>query len=115
MSFLQEHKDRLKRFLDRLTNDAHIPIALFVFVVTFAYCAKTGKDIPPGFVSSLYAFYGFLGGHALVYQKWPDPTAPAPTVDVNVNNANTNTNTATATAAPAPAPDPAAGTAGDKG
>src|SRR5271163_3346451 len=103
MGFLQDHKDRLKRFLDRLTNDAHIPIALFVFVVTFVYVAHTGKDIPPGFVSSLYAFYGFLGGHALVYQKWPDPTA-APTVGVSVNNTNTNTNTNTASANSAPAP-----------
>jgi|SRR5271157_618246 len=112
MGFLQEHKDRLKNFLDKLTNDAHVPIALFVFVVTFTYCAKTGKDIPPGFVSTLYAFYGFLGGHALVYQKWPDPTTPAaPTVDVNVQNTNTNTATATA----APAADPAAGTADAKG
>ena len=112
MGFLQEHKDRLKNFLDKLTNDAHVPIALFVFVVTFTYCAKTGKDIPPGFVSTLYAFYGFLGGHALVYQKWPDPTTPAaPTVDVNVQNTNTNTATATV----APAADPAAGTADAKG
>jgi hypothetical protein len=96
MGFLDEHKDRLKRFLDRLTNDAHVPIAIFVFCVTFAYVAHTGKDIPPGFVSSLYAFYGFLGGHALVYQKWPDPTNP--TVDVNVTNDNSNTNSNSANA-----------------
>src|SRR5271166_3578810 len=102
MGFLQEHKDRLKAFLDKLTNDAHVPIALFVFVVTFAYCAKTGKDIPPGFVSSLYAFYGFLGGQALVYQKWPDAAATPPTqvnVDVQNTNDNSNTNTANANAA----------------
>src|SRR5271167_1353028 len=95
MGFWQEHKDRMKNFLDRLTNDAHIPIALFVFISTFGYCVKTGKDLLPGFVSSLYAFYGFLGGHALVYQKWPDPTA-APTVNVDVSNNNNNTATATA-------------------
>lgn len=92
---LQEHKDRLKNFLDKLTNDAHIPIALIVFAATFGYCAKTGKDLLPGFVSSLYAFYAFLGGHALVYQKWPDSdanhdgipdTQQAPTVNVNVDN-----------------------------
>jgi hypothetical protein len=94
MGFLQEHRDRLKAFLDKLTNDAHVPIALFVFIVDSIYCFKTGKDLPSGYVSSLYAFYGFLGGHALVYQKWPDPTTPAaPTVDVNVDNTNTNTNT----------------------
>jgi hypothetical protein len=103
MGFLQEHRDRLKSFLDKLTNDAHVPIALFVFVVDSAYCFHTGKDLPAGYVSSLYAFYGFLGGHALVYQKWPDPTAAAaPTVNVDVQNtnANSNTNTATATADP---------------
>ena len=112
MGFLQEHKDRLKNFLDKLTNDAHVPIALFVFIVTFTYCAKTGKDIPPGFVSTLYAFYGFLGGHALVYQKWPDATTPPPAqVNVDVTNTNANTNTATA----APATDPAAGTNDAKG
>ena len=93
---------KLKAFFDKLTNDSHVPIAIGVFIVTFTYCAHTGKDIPPGFVSSLYAFYGFLGGHALVYQKWPD-AAPPPTVDVNVDN----TNTATA--------DSSAGTAGAKG
>jgi hypothetical protein len=109
---LAEHKDRLKNFLDKLTNDAHIPIALIVFVSTFTYCAKTGKDLLPGFVSSLYAFYGFLGGHALVYQKWPDPSNPTTVVNVDNANTNTNTNTATATAA-APAAD--TGTSGDKG
>jgi hypothetical protein len=107
----QEHKDRLKKFLDRLTNDAHVPIALFVFCVTFAYCAKTGKDIPPGFVSSLYAFYGFLGGHALVYQKWPD--ANAPTTVVNVDNDNTNSaNANTTPAAPPAAPNAGTGSGG---
>ena len=113
MGFLQEHKDRLKNFLDKLTNDAHVPIALFVFVVTFAYCAKTGKDIPPGFVSSLYAFYGFLGGHALVYQKWPDPSAT--TTVVNVDNTNTNDNSATANAAAPPATPDGTGSSDAKG
>src|SRR5271155_3995928 len=104
----------IQGFLNKLTNDAHVPIALFVFVVTFAYCAHTGKDIPPGFVSSLYAFYGFLGGHALVYQKWPDAAATPP-AQVNVDVTNDNTNTSTSTATAAPAADPAAGTNGAKG
>jgi hypothetical protein len=105
MGFLQEHRDRLKNFLDKLTNDSHVPIAIFVFGVTMTYVWHTGKDLPPGFVSSLYAFYGFLGGHALVYQKWPDQQAP--TTVVNVDNDNSNTNTANANAAPTPAPAPA--------
>lgn len=111
MGLFSDFPKKVQGFLDKLTNDAHVPIAIFVFVVTFTYVAHTGKDIPPGFVSTLYAFYGFLGGHALVYQKWPDPTVAAPTVDVNVNNSNTNT----ATASAAPAADPAAGTADAKG
>lgn len=111
MGFLQEHRDRLKNFLDKLTNDSHVPIAIFVFGVTMTYVWHTGKDLPPGFVSSLYAFYGFLGGHALVYQKWPDAAATPPTqVNVDVNNTNTNTADANANAAPAPAPAPDPGT-----
>jgi hypothetical protein len=98
MGFFQEQHDRIKGLLDKLTNDAHVPIAIGVFIATFTWVCK-GHDLPPGFVSSLYAFYAFLGGHAAVYQKWPDPPTPtAPTVDVNVNNTNANTNTATATA-----------------
>lgn len=72
MGMWQEHKDRLKNFLDKLTNDSHVPIALFVFIVTSAYHFKTGKDLGANYTNALYAFYGFLGGHALVYQKWPD-------------------------------------------
>lgn len=111
MGLLSDFPKKFQGFLDKLTNDAHIPIALFVFLVTSAYHFHTGKDLGPGYVSSLYAFYAFLGGHAAVYQKWPDATAP--TVDVSVNNTNTNANTNTATATAAA--DPAAGTAGDKG
>jgi len=107
MGFLQEHKDRLKNFLDKLTNDAHVPIALFVFIVTSAYHFHTGKDLGSGYVSSLYAFYGFLGGHALVYQKWPDQNTP--TTVVNVDNDNTNTNTP---AAPPAAPSAGTGSGG---
>ncbi len=103
LGFLKAQGSKVQAFLDKLTNDAHVPIALAVFITTSTYCFHTGKDLLPGYVSSLYAFYGFLGGHALVYQKWPDPSQ-APTVDVNVNNANTNTNTATATN-----PDPSKG------
>jgi len=109
---IKEHRDRLRSFLDKLTNDSHVPIALLVFAVTSAYHFHTGKDLGTNYTNSLYALYGFLGGHALVYQKWPDPTQQqAPTVDVNVNNTNANTNTATAdaNAAPAAAPDPTKG------
>ena len=110
---LQEHKDRLKNLLDKLTNDAHVPIAIGVFIATFTWVCK-GHDLPPGFVSSLYAFYGFLGGHALVYQKWPDGQTQNTTV-VNVDNDNANTNTANANAQPAaPATPPAPATGSDQ-
>lgn len=66
----------VKSVLAKFTNDMHVPIAIFVFCVTFAYCTITGKDIPPGFVSSLYAFYGFLGGHFTASQVWPDKKEP---------------------------------------
>jgi len=99
---LQEHKDRLKNFLDKLTNDAHVPIAIGVFIATFTWVCK-GHDLPPGFVSSLYAFYGFLGGHALVYQKWPDGNAPTTVVNVDNDNTNTNSSSSTANASAAPA------------
>lgn len=107
---LAEHKDRLKNFLDKLTNDSHVPIALLVFAVTSAYHFHTGKDLGTNYTNSLYALYGFLGGHALVYQKWPDANhdgipdnqqTPPPAVTVDVTN--------TAVAAPAPAADPSKG------
>jgi hypothetical protein len=118
MGFFGTQKDKIQAFLDKLTNDAHIPIAIFVFSVTMFYVWHTGKDLPPGFVSSLYAFYGFLGGHALVYQKWPDAAAQPPTqvnVDVQNNNDNSNTNTANASANAVPAPDPGTGSSNAKG
>lgn len=114
MGLLSDFPKKFQGFLDKLTNDAHVPIAIFVFLVTSAYHFHTGKDLGTNYTNSIYALYGFLGGHAMIYQKWPDPTAPAaPTVDVNVSNNNSNTNTATANATPAV--DPNAGTADAKG
>lgn len=124
---IKEHRDRIKNLLDKLTNDSHVPIALIVFITTSVYHFHTGKDLGTNYTNSIYALYGFLGGHAAIYQKWPDqPVAPAaaPTVDVNVTNDNSNANSANASAStppqptpPAPVPDPSAatGSAGDKG
>jgi hypothetical protein len=109
MGFFQEQKTKVQAFLDKLTNDAHVPIAIFVFCCTFGWVIK-GHDLPPGFVSSLYAFYGFLGGHALVYQKWPDQTN-----QTIVNVDNTNTNSANANATPAAPAAPATGSDQPKG
>jgi hypothetical protein len=112
MGFIQQQKDRIQGLLDKLTNDSHVPIAIFVFLVTSVYHFHTGKDLGTNYTNTIYALYGFLGGHAAIYQKWPDPTpaapAPAPVVDVNVQNNDSNT----ATAAPA---DPTTGTGDAKG
>jgi len=62
----------VKSILAKFTNDLHVPIALVVFAITTAYHFHTGKDLGSGYVSSLYAFYGFLGGHFGLSQKWPD-------------------------------------------
>lgn len=84
MGWLGDQKNRIQGLLNKLTNDAHVPIAIFVFLVTSAYHFHTGKDLGANYTSTIYALYGFLGGHALVYQKWPDKSDP--------DNANTNTN-----------------------
>ena len=62
----------IKAALAKITNDMHVPIAIGVFIITTAYHFYSGKDLGSGYVSSLYAFYAFLAGHAAAYQKWPD-------------------------------------------
>ena len=62
----------LKSLLDKFVNDFHVPIALVVFIATSIFHFKTGKDLGSGYVSSLYAFYGFLGAHFTSSQVWPD-------------------------------------------
>ena len=62
----------MKAILSKFTNDLHVPIALLVFGVTSGFHFYTGKDLGSGYVSSLYAFYGFLGAQFGLSQKWPD-------------------------------------------
>ena len=62
----------VKSILAKFTNDLHVPIAMLVFAVTTGYHFYTHLDLGSGYVSSLYALYGFLAGHAAAYQKWPD-------------------------------------------
>jgi len=59
-------------WLNKLINDAHIPIAIGIFIVTTTYHFVSGKDLGSNYVSSLYGIYAFLGAHAAAYQKWPD-------------------------------------------
>ena len=63
---------KLTSVLAKFTNDLHVPIAIGVVVATSAYHFYTGKDLGSGYVSSLYAFYGFMAGHFGLSQKWPD-------------------------------------------
>lgn len=62
----------IKSILAKLTNDCHVPIALVVLTATTVYHFSTHRDLGSQYVSSLYAFYGFLAGHAAVYQFKPD-------------------------------------------
>jgi hypothetical protein len=65
-------KITMSSFLDKFTNNAHVPIALFTLSLTSAYHFYTGKDLGANYTNSLYAFYGFLAGHFGFSQKWPD-------------------------------------------
>lgn len=55
-----------------IVNDFHIPIALFVFIVTTVYHFYTHQDLGPNYIESIKYFYGFLALHAGAYQIWPD-------------------------------------------
>ena len=57
---------------DVIVNKAHMLLGAGYASLLAFYCMKTGKDIGPGLASATYAYYGFLLGHAGVYQKWPD-------------------------------------------
>lgn len=59
-------------FLDKLTNKFHMLIGTVYGAALAIYYFKTHIDLGPGFVNATYAFYAFLLGHALTYQKWPD-------------------------------------------
>ncbi len=63
---------KIPPFLNKLVNDFHIPIAIGVFVTTSVYHFYSHIDLGANYTNSLYALYAFLGGHAAVYQKWPD-------------------------------------------
>jgi len=57
---------------DAIINKFHIVLGTICQGAIILYHFKTGKDLGPGVVSSVYAFYGFLLGHSGIYQKWPD-------------------------------------------
>lgn len=59
-------------FLDTIINKFHIVLGTGAQAAIIVYHFKTGKDVGPGVVNTVYAFYAFLAGHALTYQKYPD-------------------------------------------
>jgi hypothetical protein len=66
------------KIFDTLINKFHIALGTACQGALLAYHFKTGHDIGAGIQNTIYAFYGFLAGHALTYQKFPDkPSAPA--------------------------------------
>ncbi len=62
----------LKSILDAITNKFHIILGTVYQGAILAYHFKTGHDIGPGVVNTVYAFYALLVGHAFTYQKYPD-------------------------------------------
>lgn len=60
------------QILDALVNKFHIILGTAAQGALIFYHFKTGHDLGPGLVNTVYAYYAFLAGHALTYQKWPD-------------------------------------------
>lgn len=62
--------------LDLIINKFHIILGTAAQAAVLAYHFKTGHDIGSGVQNTMYAYYGFLGAHALTYQKYPDQSVP---------------------------------------
>jgi hypothetical protein len=60
------------KIYDTLINKFHIVLAAITQGAIIAFHFHTGKDIGAGVQNTVYAFYAFLAGHALTYQKYPD-------------------------------------------
>ena len=57
---------------DILVNKGHVLLAAICQGAIVVYHFRTGHDIGAGVQNTVYAFYGFLGGHFGISQKWPD-------------------------------------------
>jgi hypothetical protein len=66
---------QFQKILDTLINKFHIILATGSHAAVLAYHFKTGHDVGSGVQNTIYAYYAFLGGHALTYQKYPDTGA----------------------------------------
>lgn len=60
------------KLLDATINKFHIIIGAFCQGSIICYHFRTGRDLGPVVSTTVFAFYGFLLGHAGVYQRWPD-------------------------------------------
>ena len=65
----------LDKILDIVVNKVHVALAAVTQGIILVYHFKTGHDIGNGVQGTVYAFYGFLAGHNLTNQKWPDKDA----------------------------------------
>lgn len=57
---------------DTAVNKLHVVLGALCQGSLVFYHYRTHLDIGPILSSTVFAFYGFLLGHAGVYQKWPD-------------------------------------------
>lgn len=63
------------KIFDIIINKIHIALAALCQGAIIAYHFHTGHDIGAGVQNTVYAYYGFLAGHNLTNQKYPDPPA----------------------------------------
>lgn len=60
------------KILDALVNKFHIVLGSLAQAAIIIFHFKTGHDLGTGVTNTVYAYYAFLAGHALTYQKYPD-------------------------------------------
>jgi hypothetical protein len=61
-----------QKYLDTFINKFHLVLGSGAQAALLAYHFHTGHDIGSGVTNTVYAYYAFLGGHALTYQLHPD-------------------------------------------
>jgi hypothetical protein len=61
----------ISSIVEKITSDGHLPIGFFVFVVGSLIHVFHGLDA--SFVAFTTTVLGFLGGHAWVQSKTPEP------------------------------------------
>lgn len=60
------------KIFDALINKLHVAIGTTYAFALLYYRWKSGQDLGTGLTNASYAFYGFLGAHAGIYQFRPD-------------------------------------------